>query len=283
MLEASLTVLATGSSGNASLLRIGEQAVLVDAGLHPRELEARLREEGLGLEGLDALLLSHEHHDHARAAPELRRRLPRLPILATHGTAHALARTHGRPVVDRHPGPGGRFRLGPLWGLAFPVPHDAAEPCGFRLERGDFAFGQATDLGAATEAVRAGLTRCRALVLEANHDPWLLQRGRYPDFLKKRVASRRGHLSNEQAARLLEALAWPGLEAVVLAHPSATNNSPERALAAVRPRLPAHVALHVPARGERGPGLTFRMDPSAAFQEGGAPPRQLGLFDASDS
>lgn len=286
-MQASLQVLATGSSGNAILVRIGAARLLVDAGLPYPALAARLGRAGVPVGELDAVLVSHEHADHTRALAELRARHPSVPVLATSGTARAVGR-------DLAVGLDGTLRsehgvaIGDAAIVPFAVSHDAAEPVGFRLERGDFALAVATDLGEVTAVVRQAFAGCRAVVIEANHDLELLARGPYPPFLKRRVASRRGHLSNAQMAGLLRAVAGPWLHHVTLAHASATNNSPERALAAAAEALARHrgVAVTVAERDRASEAVAFAVVPSGrpAARFVAAPvvarrSRQLSLFD----
>jgi len=286
-MQATLRVLASGSSGNALLVRIGPARLLVDAGLPLPLLAARLAAAGAAPGELDAVLVSHEHADHARGLPEFAARHPGVPILASPGTARALARelsVAAQPRLEQ----GTAVLVAGAAVVPFAVPHDAAQPVGLRIERGDFALAVATDLGEATPVVVRAFRGCRAIIVEANHDLDLLARGPYPPFLKRRVASRRGHLSNDQAAALLARIAGPWLQHVTLAHASAANNSPERALAAAAHALAAHrhVALTVAERDRPGDEVAFDVDPSGrpAVPFGpaavAAPPagRQLPLF-----
>lgn len=291
-MRATLRVLASGSSGNALLVRLGETRLLIDAGLHYPALAARLAAAGVTAGELDAVLVSHEHADHARGLPELLARHPGVPVLATAGTARLALRDLGvrlRGSIRADVA----FAIGDAVVVPFAVPHDAAEPVGFRLERGDFALAVATDLGEVTRSVERALSGCRAIVVEANHDLELLARGPYPSFLKRRVASRRGHLSNDQAARLLRAVAGPWLRHVTLAHASATNNSPERAIAAVADALAHHPGIHVAVADRDRVGEEHGFEVAAVgrppLPRGGRPAavptgadgaaRQLALFD----
>lgn len=275
-MRASLRVLASGSSGNALLVRIGATRLLVDAGLPYPVLAARLAASGAPIGELDAVLVSHEHADHARALPELRARHPDVPVLATAGTARQARRDLGIGLEGAIRD-GAALTVGDAMVVPFAVPHDAAEPVGFRFERGDFALAVATDLGEAPPTVQDAFAGCRAIVLEANHDEELLARGPYPPFLKRRVASRRGHLSNDQAARLLRAVAGPWLRHVTLAHASAANNSPERALAAAAAALAAHPGIVVAFadRDRAGDEHDFEVAPD------GRPPARRGMRPAA--
>jgi phosphoribosyl 1,2-cyclic phosphodiesterase len=275
-MQATLRVLASGSSGNALLVRIGPARLLVDAGLPLPLLAARLAAAGTAPGELDAILVSHEHADHARGLPELAARHPGVPILASPGTARALAREQ-RVAAEPRLAQGTALLVAGSVVAPFAVPHDAAQPVGLRIERGDFALAVATDLGEATPTVVRALSGCRAVVLEANHDLDLLAGGPYPPFLKRRVTSRRGHLSNDQAAALLARVAGPWLQHVTLAHASAANNSPERALAAATHALAAHrhVAITVAERDRLGAEVAFDVDPS------GRPPVRFAPADSA--
>ncbi|MCB0216954.1 MAG: MBL fold metallo-hydrolase [Chloroflexi bacterium] len=288
-----IRVLASGSSGNALFLRAGETRILVDAGIPAARIERGLAELGESADALDAVLLTHEHADHVRGLGGLLAPRPELRVLATAGTRRALESARGDL---------GKSGLRPAWGAAlvaargvdlgqlrlrpFPLPHDAAEPVGFRFEAGDRAIGLATDLGSSTPVVERSLAGCSVLILEANHDLDLLARGPYPVFLKRRVASHQGHLSNAQAASLLQRLAGPALRHVVLAHLSRTNNRPDAALRTVAPALADCRDLQLSVGRPQAPGEPIELlaGPAAAAEPGSMPtteglPRQLGLFD----
>jgi phosphoribosyl 1,2-cyclic phosphodiesterase len=281
---AQLCVLASGSSGNACFLEVGGVRVLVDDGLPLSRLARALQELGCAPADLDAVLITHEHTDHVRGLVELRAAAPELAIHATPATARAVAGVCG-PVVDHATlAHGETLEIGPLRVLPFCVDHDAADPVGYRLAAGDFAVAVATDLGDDTPVIRRAMADCRALVIEANHDEDLLARGAYPPFLKRRVASRRGHLSNRQAAQLIAAVAGPRLEQVVLCHLSESNNSPERAEQAVRTALRrrhAHVEVTAAERHRPGPVMRFEVAagiPRPVVLEPGRAVQQPRLF-----
>ena len=262
---AHLRVLASGSSGNACFLQVAGVRVLIDAGLPLTRLARALRELGCDPADLDAVLLTHEHSDHVRGLAELRAAAPGLPIHATPATARAVRRVCGE-IVDPALAHAETMEIGALHVLPFRVDHDAADPVGYRLAAGDFAVAVATDLGDDTPVVRRAMVDCRALVLEANHDEDLLARGPYPTFLKRRVASRRGHLSNRQTARLVAAVAGPRLEQVVLCHLSEANNSPERAEQAVKRALHRrHPHVRVSAAERHRPGPVMRFEVAAGI------------------
>jgi len=227
-----LAVLGSGSGGNAVLVRSGSTAVLVDAGFPRDVLARRLAAVGERVEALTAILLTHEHGDHARAAGSLARGLG-IPVYLTRGTFEAL----GEAARGALPGtvfirPGEAFGVEALTVEPFAIPHDAADPVAYCLGVDGLRVGICTDVGYVTYLTVARLKRCRVLVLEANHDARLLAEGAYHAGLKRRIGGRHGHLSNDDAARILEAVAPTGLAHVVLAHLSRENNRPDLALAA---------------------------------------------------
>ncbi len=215
--------LGSGSSGNATLVVGRDGAILVDAGFSARELAARITRAGEPLEAVRAILLSHAHQDHCRGAAVLARRLS-IPIWGTPPTLAALPDRRGLEALTPLE-PGRALRIAGVAVDALAVPHDAPGTVIFRLgER----LGIATDLGVADGEVAAFLRDLDGLILEFNHDVDLLARGPYPPWLKTRILSPLGHLSNEQAAALLVGRGVPR-EALWLAHLSRQNNEPRLA------------------------------------------------------
>jgi len=220
-----LRLLGSGSSGNAALVRAGRCRILVDAGLAASRLEAGCRQEGFEPEALECVLISHDHSDHAGSASCFSRRHG-LPVFCLDGAEEALARA-GRPLPVRLPLLP-RLDLGEICVAAFPVPHDAPN-VGWRFEAGGASIGLVTDLGHVTKMVVENLRDCNVLMIEANHDPLRLQEGPYPSWLKQRISSPAGHLSNRAAAQLAAAAVGPATRIVVLLHLSERNNRPELA------------------------------------------------------
>ena len=227
-----VSVLASGSSGNAAVVETGDTCVLVDCGISYRQLVARMRPLGLVPDRIEAVLLTHEHDDHVKGLEVFLRR-HRVPVLATSGTLGAMpaAPSDAQRIMS-----GRQVRLGDITALPVQTSHDAREPVGFVLESRDRRVGLVTDTGVFTELLVERLSGCHVLLIECNHDRDLLRVGPYPWPLKQRIASRTGHLSNEQACAAIERLAHSRLETVVGMHLSQTNNRPEmveRELAAV--------------------------------------------------
>lgn len=231
-----LQVLSSGSGGNAALLRVGESTILVDAGLGPRELRARLSAAGVGAYGLDHVLVSHAHLDHARSAGKIARDFRAVlhaPESLLRQRSCSLAKQMATMPVN------GEFTLdvageAPLLVRTVQVPHDCDPTVGFRFEHRGRVLVHVTDLGEARDELVRACRDPHVLVVESNHDVELLLRGPYPAELQRRVLGPRGHLSNEQAVDLVEALAGPRLHTLVLAHLSEKNNTPAHALEAAR-------------------------------------------------
>ncbi|CAO0820122.1 MBL fold metallo-hydrolase [Desulfarculales bacterium] len=230
----SYCLLASGSKGNAIYVRAGSTAILIDCGLSARELIRRLEISGLEASSLSAILITHEHRDHMSGVRVLAKRL-RLPILATRATWDAcgdMQSTRHQPLAA-----GEAFSLGSLHLQPFSIPHDAVDPVGLVFSAGSARLGLCTDLGQALSLVERRLGGCQGLILESNHDPELLAQGPYPPWLKQRVRSRHGHLSNQQSAELLARIHHRELRLVTLAHISETNNRPELAARAAAQAL----------------------------------------------
>ncbi|MCK4535613.1 MAG: MBL fold metallo-hydrolase [Desulfuromonadales bacterium] len=222
-----ITLLASGSRGNAILVSSGQTRILVDAGLSAREICRRLECVGIAPDSIAALLITHEHSDHIRGLGPLARRL-RLPVYL-HTELAGTLKDVGVPSAVHEFDESQELLIGELAVRSFPITHDARCPVGFTVDGPQGKVGIATDLGIATRLVAERLRGCRTLVLESNHDEDLLRDGPYPWKLKQRVRSKHGHLSNRDSAQLLEGLLWDGLDAVLLAHLSETNNCPDLA------------------------------------------------------
>ncbi|WP_300667241.1 MBL fold metallo-hydrolase [Desulfoluna sp.] len=253
--------LASGSKGNALYVKGGETAVLFDCGLSGRELERRMAERGLDPTTLSAVVISHEHTDHVGGAGVVCRRFG-IPLFITDatrtGSTKKLGKTKSMDIQTMECGR--RFSVGDLEIHPFSISHDAADASGFRVTTpGGSVLGIATDLGVAGHLVKEHLSGCDALVLESNHDPVRLYANpHYPWPLKQRVRSRVGHLSNEEAATLLDALDRHRLSHLVLAHLSEENNTPELALeAAYRVLNGSNTSITVAMQHRPIPVLSF--------------------------
>ena len=222
-----LSVLSSGSSGNATYMETDTGGLLVDAGLSRRRIEALLARIGRNLADVGAVLLTHGHSDHTCGVRSLVREYG-IEVIAAPGVGESFRAS----VVA----PGEFCRVGDLTVTFFEVPHDSLT-YGVRVADHESAVAMATDLGEAGIEVLRRMRGAEAVVLEANHDHDWLRRGPYSANLKRRISSRRGHLSNRQAAEAAVTLAPHGLKDLVLAHLSKTNNSPTRATGTVHGAL----------------------------------------------
>ncbi|MDP2400956.1 MAG: MBL fold metallo-hydrolase, partial [Actinomycetota bacterium] len=209
--------------------------VLIDAGFSARETLRRMCRADLNPDDVSAILLTHEHTDHVCGVRVLAQRL-NVPVFATAGTLSA-GRVAGSIADPRTICAGDDFSIGSLGIRAFPVSHDAAEPVGFRIESTCGSIvGLVTDTGT-LPIYHDALGGCDVLGIECNHDEEMLENGPYPWFLKERIKSHRGHLSNTAALEVIGELAHDGLKAVVGLHLSRQNNCGEKVIEAVSRRI----------------------------------------------
>jgi len=225
-----IALLASGSEGNACLVETEDARVLIDAGLSCRETVSRLKSFGVEPQGLDALIITHEHSDHIKGAGPIARRY-KVPVYANAGTFEKGSCRLGKLPDRRVVNTGESIDVRGLRIETFTKCHDAADPMGLVLSKNGAKVGFATDLGRSTRLVEDRLSKCQALILEFNYDKVMLATGPYPPFLKKRINGPDGHLSNVQAGELLRSLAHSELRFVVLAHLSKKNNEVEKAYA----------------------------------------------------
>jgi phosphoribosyl 1,2-cyclic phosphodiesterase len=250
-----ISFLGSGSSGNCAVVRCDGTAVLLDSGLSMRDTKNRLAQRGVALEEIRAIFLTHEHADHVRSAFTIGEKYG-LPIYCTSGTSTA-AGFPGPLFADVRIVKGGReVRVGDgsLTVRVTSTPHDGAESVCYVFADGDGRrVGVATDLGHISRDVADALSDCDVLGLEANHDTDLLRAGTYPFYLKKRILSDVGHLSNDAAAAGLLELIGPSTKALAVLHVSKHNNTPALAAGAFRlalDRLGVDVPLEVAPPGE---------------------------------
>lgn len=221
-------VLASGSKANATFVEAGTVRFLIDAGLSGIELQRRLAAIGVEPSSLAAILLTHEHSDHVRGVSVLSKRFG-VTVYANRATLTEAGSSMNSVHAFREFDTGSSFQVDGLTIHPFSVSHDAADPVGFVIDDGRYRLGQCTDTGMVTRLMRHRLSSCDALIVESNHDPDLLQAGPYPYYLKQRISGKKGHLSNQEAADLVQDVMHEDLSHVVLAHLSETNNMPGRA------------------------------------------------------
>ena len=251
----SLTPLFSGSSGNAILIRSEKTKILIDAGVSGKRLEQALLSIGETADDIKGILLTHEHSDHIQGAGVLSRKHG-IPIYATQLTWDACSTKLGNvhsscaKVISKTD-----FYIDDLMIEPYEIPHDAADPVGFCVSRGTRKVAVATDLGHFTKAIEHRLHACDLVLLEANHDVDMLSAGRYPYELKQRIKSRRGHLSNDDAADAAVRLAAAGVSSILLGHLSRENNLEQLAFRSVTDAL---IASGIRPGHDVSLGLAFR-------------------------
>jgi phosphoribosyl 1,2-cyclic phosphodiesterase len=236
--------LGSGSRGNGTLIELGGSLILVDCGFTLKQTEARLRRLGVRPGDLAGILVTHEHSDHIGGVAALAHKYC-IPVHASYGTLRAAAGRLVGEAFDSHES----FRIGSVTVAPVIVPHDAREPTQFVFEYEGWRFGVVSDLGHVTPFVVERYAGCHGLLLESNYDPAMLWRGRYPEPVKRRIDSPLGHLSNEQSAGFLAAIAHAGLN-VVIGHVSEQNNHAELLEAAFEPLRDRVARLHFATQDE---------------------------------
>lgn len=212
----------SGSNGNCYYVGNHDEAILIDAGISCRETEKRMKRLGLSMQAVRAVFISHEHGDHIAGLEVLARRhflpvyitTPMRQYVKVNGTVHSF-QSHV-PV-----------QIGGLSITAFPKFHDAVDPYSFVIEHNKVRVGVFTDIGVACDTVVRYFKQCHAVILEANYDEEMLEKGSYPWHLKKRIRGGDGHLSNLQALELFRTHRPPFMTHLVLAHLSRNNNCPD--------------------------------------------------------
>jgi phosphoribosyl 1,2-cyclic phosphodiesterase len=223
-LSVRICVLGSGSRGNSTLIATEKARLLVDAGFSKRETFARLAAVDEQCDGIDAILISHEHTDHVKGVESLARSL-KAPIYISAATREVVPWT-ARPKVFESFTAGGKFTIGDIEVTPFSIPHDAADPVAFTFATQGIRIGVVTDLGYIPELVKRHVRGCQFLVFESNHDLEMLKVGPYPWHVKQRVMGRQGHLSNLATAQFLREDFDGGAQVLVLAHLSENNNHP---------------------------------------------------------
>jgi phosphoribosyl 1,2-cyclic phosphodiesterase len=269
-------VLASGSSGNATLVEGNGTRILLDAGLGVRELSERIEMAGIDPGSIATVFVSHEHDDHAGGAVAFSRRWG-IRLCGTRGTFEAagfrLAPIAGYDVLA----PGNAREAGGLTVEAVGVPHDAAQPVAFVVSDGETSLGHATDFGYVTRLLAETFHTCDAVLVESNYDAAMLRDGPYPWMVKERIFGPRGHLSNADVAGYLFRGLGPVCRTVVLGHLSRANNHPEVA------RMAAEQSLLRRGRPEvrlevSGPEGTGWIDVQPGFPRPLRPAKQLSLW-----
>lgn len=238
----------SGSSGNCIYVRDEKTEILIDAGRSCSLIQGALYSLGTCLENISAIFVTHEHSDHIKGLEIISKKF-KIPVHMTYPSYAGGVRadsflagcTSVHDVVYE-------VKCGTLCVKSFPIPHDSEQNVGYLIESADEAFGIATDIGHLTNTIVNALIKCQKIIVESNHDIKMLKAGPYPSFLKKRILSSLGHLSNEDCARLCVYLCQNGVKSITLAHLSKENNTPALAFDAVRSALDLNHFENVPLR-----------------------------------
>lgn len=224
----------SGSSGNCIYVASDRTKILVDAGLTGKKIQEGLKEIGVSPNDINAIVVTHEHDDHIKSAGILSRRF-NIPIYANTNTWEAMLDKIGDINMDNIKIFDGYspFDIGDVCVVPYPIPHDAAAPCGYSFIHDRCKVSIATDIGYASEAVKNNIKDSDLILLESNHDVEMLKVGPYPYPLKLRILSDSGHLSNEACGNTIVEILNSRIKKVVLGHLSKTNNYPELALRTV--------------------------------------------------
>jgi phosphoribosyl 1,2-cyclic phosphodiesterase len=265
--------LASGSSGNATLVRAPGVNILIDAGIGVRKLASILHTKGVSADDLSAIFVTHEHRDHVAGLGAMARRC-NAPVIANRSTLQACALLDPNPFEMIELPVGETTAIGCLNICSFPVPHDAVSPVGYVIQCNKVKITYFTDAGSVNKAMRAALAGANLAIVESNHDVEWLKRGPYTPDMKARVSGATGHLSNDDCADLVaERLDEGGSMAVWLAHLSSINNSPALARRSVESRVKAKTRVGFSLE------VALRDSPSAEWRAAqGARAVQMALF-----
>lgn len=220
--------LVSGSSGNCSLLSHKNTTILADCGLSCKSLEAHLAGLGITPQDIAGIVVTHEHSDHIKGIGTVSKKY-NIPVFATLKTHEAMTHLGLSQTNIRYITPEISFEIGDIGIKPFSIPHDAKGPVAYNFFFDNTKLSLATDMGDMTDAVLSNLTGSLAVLLESNHDINMLKTGRYPAYLKQRILSSNGHLSNEVAAKTALELAKTGTRHLMLGHLSNENNTPRTA------------------------------------------------------
>lgn len=231
----------SGSSGNSCYVGTSRGGIIIDAGVKADVIEDALKANGIDIKKVYGVLLTHDHSDHVRYVYTLVRNHKHLRVFCTNRVLNGIMRRHSiskrlkdyhTPIFKEIP-----FKLGDLEVTAFEVPHDGSDNMGFSVDFEGRHFVLATDMGEVCERARHYITRANYLVIEANYDLEMLRNGRYPEYLKARIQTSQGHMDNVHTAAFLKEIVNPALSHIFLCHLSQDNNTPGKALSAVRNAL----------------------------------------------
>ncbi len=241
--------LQSGSNGNCVYVQAAGVRLLIDAGISGRQLEQRLALHDVDVRSVDALLISHDHADHTRCMGIFQRKFG-MPIFITQPTYTTTRRRNRLGAIEdlRFFESGALLQFGDVSVETIRTPHDSIDGVAFVIDDGQQRLGVLTDLGHVFPGLDTTVNSLDAVVLESNYDPEMLDRGPYTESLKRRIRGPGGHLSNVEAALLLNAAAQGKMRWACLAHLSEQNNCPRVALETHRKIVGGRFALHVADR-----------------------------------
>jgi len=226
--ELGITVLGSGSAGNATLIHCGKDAILIDAGFSFKEFSRRLALAGMDELDIHGILVTHEHDDHVRGLRVCAQKLE-IPVYATRQCAEFIRHHDAKMGQMATFTAGGNFNIGCFEISPFSVPHDAKDPVAFAIYCEGCKMAVATDIGYVSSVVEYKLRECDAMVLESNHDMNMLAASQRAWSVKQRIMGRYGHLSNDSSEQLLESIISPNTKDIILGHISHECNTPEKA------------------------------------------------------
>ena len=232
-----ICTLASSSKGNCALVSCNDTYFLIDAGISMRAICNKLKLLGIGIDQVKGIAVTHEHIDHIKGIDMLVKYFA-IKVYACQRVAEAICRQYPQtePMLKVF-NAGDGFEIGGAEIQSFVTPHDTPESVGYIVDDGRKKLAFVTDLGYVPESVFCAVRGADTIILEANHDVDMLRDGDYPEFLKRRIGGRRGHLSNAEGAELAVRLAGCGASRFVLAHLSEKNNTPNKAYTAVASAL----------------------------------------------
>ena len=247
--------LGSGSSGNSYLLKSDECCILIDAGINARTMKKHFKELGISLEEIDAIFVTHDHADHIKALGVFANDM-KIPVHSTELVHRGINRNHclsSKLCAEyvRFINKGEPVTIGDLQITPFEVPHDSSDCVGYTVVNNDVTFCLITDAGHVTPLIEQNVSNANYLVLESNHDEDMLMMGPYSAYLKGRIRSDKGHLSNKTAATLIAQHATLKLRHVWLCHLSEENNHPELARKTMESVLRNHGII---------PGVDFNVE-----------------------
>lgn len=237
-MEIRLCSIASGSSGNCIYVGTENEGFIIDSGVSAKMVLEGLKNIGISTGDIKGIFVTHEHSDHVKGLGPLARKLD-APIYANQDTWIAMEGCLGKlkPEQIKYINPGEEIGIGGMGIGAYSTSHDAVNPMGYFFIKGNKKAAVATDLGFVSQQVEDGILGAEVVLLESNHDVEMLMVGSYPFFLKKRILSETGHLSNETAGEFACRLFEKGTKKILLGHLSRENNFPELAYETVKAGL----------------------------------------------